>query len=93
MYIDFPLGFDSKSVSVTGLEEYWQYRFKVIAATGKGNSTSDFSSTFRTKSGRKCHVRETYLYMHTLHWSYDLFWIWCSVYNCSKTVKRMFDIF
>eukprot|EP00105_Crassostrea_gigas_P046475 XP_019930623.1 PREDICTED: uncharacterized protein LOC109621119 [Crassostrea gigas] len=46
------LGFDSKSVSVTGLEEYWPYRFKVIAATGKGNSTSDFSSTFRTKSGR-----------------------------------------
>lgn len=67
MYIDFPIGFDSKSVSVTGLEEYWPYRFKVIAATGKGNSTSDFSRTFRTKSGRKWHVRETYLYMHTLH--------------------------
>uniref|UniRef100_K1PRP2 Uncharacterized protein n=1 Tax=Magallana gigas TaxID=29159 RepID=K1PRP2_MAGGI len=50
--------FDSKSVSVTGLEEYWPYRFKVIAATGKGNSTSDFSSTFRTKSGLIADIKE-----------------------------------
>lgn len=35
-------------VQVTGLEEYWPYRFKVNAATKKGNMTSNFSSVFRT---------------------------------------------
>lgn len=42
-------GFDIKTLSVTGLEEYWSYRFKVNAATVKGNTISDFSSIFRTK--------------------------------------------
>lgn len=41
-------GFDTKTLSVTGLEEYWPYKFKVTAATVKGNTTSDFSSVFRT---------------------------------------------
>lgn len=61
------LGFDSKSVSVTGLEEYWPYRFKVIATTGKGNSTSDFSSTFRTKSGRPGKVLD----LHVTTYDYE----------------------
>lgn len=47
------LGFDSKTVSVTGLEEYWPYRFKVNAATVKGNITSDFSSIFTTEQARE----------------------------------------
>lgn len=41
-------GFDTKTLSVTGLEEYWPYKFKVTAATVKGNTTSDYSSVFRT---------------------------------------------
>lgn len=47
------LGFDTKTLSVTGLEEYWPYKFKVNAATVKGNETSDFSSVFRTKQARE----------------------------------------
>lgn len=43
------LGFEKQSVLVNGLEEYWQYRFKVDASTVKGNATSNISSTFRTK--------------------------------------------
>lgn len=40
-------------LSVTGLEEYWPYKFKVNAATAKGNRTSDFSSVFKTKQAGK----------------------------------------
>lgn len=46
MYIS---GFETKILSVTGLEEYWPYKFQVNAATVKGNKTSDFSSVFKTK--------------------------------------------
>lgn len=46
-------GFDKKTLSVNGLEEYWPYKFKVNAATVKGNKTSDFSSVFRTKQAGK----------------------------------------
>lgn len=52
-------GFDTKTLSVTGLEEYWPYKFKVTAATVKGDNTSDFSSVFRTKQAGNsfyCHV-------------------------------------
>uniref|UniRef100_K1RD42 Receptor-type tyrosine-protein phosphatase N2 n=1 Tax=Magallana gigas TaxID=29159 RepID=K1RD42_MAGGI len=42
-------GFETKMLSVTGLEEYWPYKFQVNAATVKGNRTSDFSSVFKTK--------------------------------------------
>lgn len=42
-------GFETKMLSVTGLEEYWPYTFQVNAATVKGNRTSDFSSVFKTK--------------------------------------------
>lgn len=51
-------GFDTKTLSVTGLEEYWPYKFKVNAATLKGNTTSEFSSVFRTKQGGEsfCYV-------------------------------------
>lgn len=45
------LGFEKQSVPVIGLEEYWQYRFKVDASTVKGNATSNISSTIRTKQG------------------------------------------
>lgn len=45
------LGFEKQSVPVIGLDEYWQYRFKVDASTVKGNATSNISSTFRTKQG------------------------------------------
>lgn len=45
------LGFENQSVPVIGLDEYWQYRFKVDASTVKGNATSNISSTFRTKQG------------------------------------------
>lgn len=49
-------GFDTKTLSVTGLEEYWPYKFKVTAATVKGNTTSDFSSVFRTtQAGNSCY--------------------------------------
>lgn len=48
MQFIFNLGFDNRLVQVTGLEEYWPYRFKVNAATNKGNMTSNFSSIFRT---------------------------------------------
>lgn len=41
-------GFDTKTLSVTGLEEYWPYKFKVTATTVKGNATSDYSSVLRT---------------------------------------------
>lgn len=41
-------GFSTQSTQVTGLEEYWQYKFKVNAATGKGNTISEFSNNFRT---------------------------------------------
>ncbi|XP_052712082.1 receptor-type tyrosine-protein phosphatase eta-like isoform X2 [Crassostrea angulata] len=44
-------GFENQSVPVIGLEEYWQYRFKVDASTVKGNATSNISSTIRTKQG------------------------------------------
>nr|XP_034332445.1 receptor-type tyrosine-protein phosphatase eta isoform X3 [Crassostrea gigas] len=44
-------GFENQSVPVIGLDEYWQYRFKVDASTVKGNATSNISSTFRTKQG------------------------------------------
>lgn len=46
-------GFDTKHVSVTGLEEYWSYKFKINAATVKGNITSEFSSIFTTKQARE----------------------------------------
>lgn len=36
-------------LSVTGLKEYWPYKFQVNAATEKGNRTSDFSSVFKRK--------------------------------------------
>lgn len=52
-------GFDTKTLSVTGLEEYWPYKFKVTAATVKGDNTSDFSSVFRTTQAGNafyCHV-------------------------------------
>ncbi|XP_052712083.1 titin-like [Crassostrea angulata] len=42
-------GFETKMLSVTGLKEYWPYKFQVNAATEKGNRTSDFSSVFKTK--------------------------------------------
>lgn len=45
------LGFEKQSVPVIGLEEYWQYRFKVDASTVKGNATSNMSRTIRTKQG------------------------------------------
>lgn len=45
------LGFEKQSIPVVGLEEYWQYRFKVDASTVKGNATSNISSTIRTKQG------------------------------------------
>lgn len=45
------LGFEKQSVPVIGLDEYWQYRFKVDASTVKGNATSNISSTIRTKQG------------------------------------------
>lgn len=43
---------------MTGLDEYWLYKFKVNAATVKGNATSEFSSVFRTKQGGEsfCYV-------------------------------------
>lgn len=34
---------------MTGLEEYWPYKFRVDAATVKGTRTSDFSNVFKTK--------------------------------------------
>ncbi|XP_061176199.1 phosphatidylinositol phosphatase PTPRQ-like [Saccostrea echinata] len=42
-------GFHQKSVSLDELEEYWPYKFKVDAATIKGNTTSDLSDIVRTK--------------------------------------------
>ncbi|XP_062620048.1 phosphatidylinositol phosphatase PTPRQ-like, partial [Saccostrea cucullata] len=42
-------GFHQKSLSITDLEEYWPYKFKVIAATIKGTSASDLSDIVRTK--------------------------------------------
>lgn len=51
IYLCIP-GFDTKVLSVTGLEEYWPYKFKVNAATAKGNTTSNFSSVFKTKQAR-----------------------------------------
>lgn len=45
------LGFEKQSVPVIGLDEYWQYRFKVNASTVKGNAISNISSTIRTKQG------------------------------------------
>lgn len=50
MYIS---GFETKMLSVAGLEVYWPYRFKVNAATVKGNTTSDFSSIFKTKKTKQ----------------------------------------
>nr|XP_022292672.1 receptor-type tyrosine-protein phosphatase beta-like isoform X2 [Crassostrea virginica] len=38
------IGFTNTSVKVSNLEEYWPYKFKINAATVKGNTTSDFSS-------------------------------------------------
>lgn len=52
-------GFGKKTLLVTDLEEYWPYKFKVTAATVKGDNTSDFSSVFRTtQAGNSfyCHV-------------------------------------
>lgn len=46
-------GFDKKTLSVTGLEEFWPYKFKVTAATVKGNTTSEFSSVFITTQARE----------------------------------------
>lgn len=42
---------------MTGLEEYWPYKFRVDAATVKGTRTSDFSNVFKTKQAGKsiCH--------------------------------------
>lgn len=48
----FIAGFDTKTLSVTGLEEYWPYKFKVNAVTGRGNETSHSLSVFRTKQAR-----------------------------------------
>lgn len=53
MQFVFNLGFENQLVQVTGLQEYWPYRFKVDAATKKGNMTSDFSSIFRTLQARE----------------------------------------
>lgn len=38
---------------MTGLEEYWPYKFRVDAATVKGTRTSDFSNVFKTKQAGK----------------------------------------
>ncbi|XP_062601753.1 tyrosine-protein phosphatase 10D-like, partial [Saccostrea cucullata] len=45
----YAYGFHQKSLSITDLEEYWPYKFKVIAATVKGTSESDVSDIVRTK--------------------------------------------
>lgn len=58
-------GFDTKTLSVTGLEEYWPYKFKVNAATVKGNKTSDFSSVFRTKQAGKLFNFLSCFFYHT----------------------------
>lgn len=53
-------GFGTKTLNVTGLEEYWPYKFKVDAATVKGNKTSDFSIVFRTTQAGN----SFYMYCH-----------------------------
>ncbi|XP_062583571.1 receptor-type tyrosine-protein phosphatase delta-like [Saccostrea cucullata] len=45
----YTYGFQQKSLSIIELEEYWPYKFKVIAATVKGTSESDVSDIVRTK--------------------------------------------
>lgn len=79
-------GFTTKTVSLTSLEEYWPYKFKVDAATVKGNKTSDFSSIFRTKQGGK----SLSLYFSTNNYTYtptlNNFWyVHCNVYHLFLT--------
>ncbi|XP_062583572.1 receptor-type tyrosine-protein phosphatase eta-like [Saccostrea cucullata] len=45
----YTYGFHQKSLSIADLEEYWSYKFKVIAATIKGINGSDLSDIVRTK--------------------------------------------
>ncbi|XP_062596362.1 receptor-type tyrosine-protein phosphatase delta-like [Saccostrea cucullata] len=45
----YTYGFRQKSLPIVELEEYWPYKFKVIAATVKGINESDLSDIVRTK--------------------------------------------
>lgn len=58
----FPFqGFTNRSVKVSNLEEYWPYKFKVDAATVKGNTTSDFSNISTTSQAGNLRYVDMYM--------------------------------
>lgn len=86
-------GFDTKTLSVTGLEEYWPYKFKVTAATVKGNTTSDFSSVFRTTQAGES-ISVVIFFLSTKKPDYIfLFLPWATFDMTILMMYRSFDIY
>lgn len=42
------LGYYTQTATITGLEEYWYYKFMIIARTSVGTMESDMSQAVKT---------------------------------------------